>query len=287
MTTLDSGSDVIPGAPRAVGSGSPDSMPLGPLLGHRYGERVHIYDCPWINAALARLSGLDVTYTELVSLVRAVTTRLATDAFGRELPRARRTQTTRMSEQHGPLGVWRGEGFDPAMRVAVVDVIRGGMIPAQTCFELLCLVHPIEHLRLDHLNMQRIEGDDGHVERVDLSGSKIGGSVEGATVVIPDPMGATGATIQRAYRHLCEHHGQPRKLVVLPLIATPQFLRTVLDLGPEVSVWAGRLDRGMSSPDVLDTVPGTRWDEESGLDAHDYIVPGAGGLGELLSHSWA
>ena len=49
---------------------------------------------------------------------------------------------------------------------------------------------------------------------------------------------------------------------------------------------AYRLDRGLSAPDVLETLPGTRWDEERGLDAHSYIIPGAGGLGEVLNNSW-
>jgi uracil phosphoribosyltransferase len=29
-----------------------------------------------------------------------------------------------------------------------------------------------------------------------------------------------------------------------------------------------------------------RWDEERGLDDHHYIVPGAGGVGEVLNNAW-
>jgi uracil phosphoribosyltransferase len=43
----------------------------------------------------------------------------------------------------------------------------------------------------------------------------------------------------------------------------------------------------LSPADVLQTVPGTRWAEERGLTDHQYIVPGAGGLGEVLNNSWA
>lgn len=258
----------------------------GPWLEHRYGERVRILDCPWTNACLAKLSNPGCTYTELVATVRAATARLAAEVFRLELPRGELTQPTRMAAAHGPRGVWRGEAFAQDMDVVVLDVIRGGMMPSQTCFELLSLVHPQERLRLDHLNMQRIAGGDGHVERVDLSGSKIGGSTEGAIVLVPDPMGATGATVRRAYGHLVEHHGRPARIVAMPLIATPEFLRAVLELGPETRVYAGRLDRGASPPDVLAAVPGARWDEESGLDHDDYIVPGAGGVGELLNNSW-
>ena len=55
---------------------------------------------------------------------------------------------------------------------------------------------------------------------------------------------------------------------------------------PEVVVYALRLDRGLSAPDVLETVPGVRWDEERGLDDRQYIVPGGGGFGEVLNNAF-
>jgi hypothetical protein len=51
-------------------------------------------------------------------------------------------------------------------------------------------------------------------------------------------------------------------------------------------IYALRLDRGLSSASVLSTVPGTHWDDERGLDEHQYIVPGAGGVGEILNNAW-
>jgi hypothetical protein len=47
-----------------------------------------------------------------------------------------------------------------------------------------------------------------------------------------------------------------------------------------------RLDRGLSPSNVLNTAPGTHWDEERGLDDSQYIVPGAGGVGEILNNAW-
>jgi hypothetical protein len=47
-----------------------------------------------------------------------------------------------------------------------------------------------------------------------------------------------------------------------------------------------RLDRGLSTPRALDAPPGTWPEEERGLDDHQYIVPGAGGLGEVLNNAW-
>jgi uracil phosphoribosyltransferase len=67
---------------------------------------------------------------------------------------------------------------------------------------------------------------------------------------------------------------------------TPEYLRNVLAAHPEVRIYALRLDRGLSPPDVLATVPGTRWAEERGLDDHQYIVPGAGGVGEIMNNAF-
>ncbi len=253
---------------------------------HGYGPRVELSSDAWTATALSKLSSPEISHIELVAIVKAVTARLAAVAF-EHLPTAPTATLTRMAEKHGEeVGTWRGTALDSSAGIVVIDVIRGGMIPSQVIFELLTLVLPIDALRLDHLNMERVAGKDGHVERVDLSGSKVGGSIEGATLILPDPMGATGATMVRALQHLFDKHGQPAKILMLPLIATPEFLRTVLEFDDRIHVVAGRLDRGMSPADVLKTPPGARWSEESGLDDDDYIVPGAGGVGELLNNSY-
>lgn len=255
-------------------------------VSHAYGPRVEIVSDAWTSSALSKLSSPEVSHTELVALVKAVTARLASVAFS-YLPSAPAATVTRMAEKHGTeVGTWRGTALDPSSSIVVVDVIRGGMIPSQVVFELLTLVLPIDTLRLDHLNMERVAGPAGGVERVDLSGSKVGGSIQDATLILPDPMGATGSTMVRALQHLMEKYGRPAKILMLPLIATPEFLRTVLDFDESVHVVAGRVDRGMSPADVLQTPLGSRWAEESGLDQDAYIVPGAGGVGELLNNSY-
>ena len=70
------------------------------------------------------------------------------------------------------------------------------------------------------------------------------------------------------------------------LIVTPEYLRHVRTKHPDVVVYAMRLDRGLSPVDVLASVPGERWEEEKGLTDHHYIVPGGGGLGEIMNNSF-
>jgi uracil phosphoribosyltransferase len=100
-------------------------------------------------------------------------------------------------------------------------------------------------------------------------------------------MAATGSSVSYVldvYRRL--PGGRPRKLVMCHLIVTPEYLLRVAKDAPDVVVYALRLDRGRSSEDVLATVPGTRWAEERGLDDDGYILPGAGGIGEVLNNAW-
>jgi uracil phosphoribosyltransferase len=253
---------------------------------HRYGDAVHILDNRYLLTALARLSSEKVRHPELIGLLRQIYQSLLVAAAGKEFPCVRAESPTRMAAEHPQEGVYRGIVLDPATRVVVVDIIRAGIVPSQVCFEMLTSVLPPENVRLDHLNLARRSDAKGHVVGVDLSGSKIGGSVESSILLLPDPMGATGLTTLRAVNHYLEHHGQPARIVAMPMMATPEYLRAVLDGVENVVIYTARLDRGLSAPDVLETLPGSRWDEERGLNEKGYIVPGAGGMGELLNNAW-
>lgn len=269
-----------PAAPRA------EEPRDGAWLPHAYGPRVHLFDDPLLATLLARIGSPQVVAPELPRLVRLVYGHLAAAALARELPTAEQEVRTRMAERHPEAGAWRGRALDPEARVVVVNVLRGGIVPAQTCYELCATLLRPENVRLDHVHAARTSDEDGRVTGADLSASKIPGSVEGGLLLLPDPMGATGATILRVVRHYLERYGRPARVVLLPMIATPEFLRAVLRLEASVTVYAGRLDRGLSAPEVLATRPGERWADERGLDERGYIVPGAGGVGEVLNNAW-
>lgn len=255
-------------------------------LEHRYGPNVHLLDNLYLLTALARLSGTRIRHPEMAATLRRIYQIMLAVVSGHELPRALAAEPTRMSERHPEAGVYRGDVLDPTTRIVIVDIIRAGIVPSQTCFEMLTAVLPDENVRIDHLTMARVSDASGRVTGVDLSGSKIGGPVDGAILLLPDPMGATGATTLRALRHYREHHGKPARIVAMPMIATPEYLRAVLGAFDDVVVYTARLDRGLSESDVLATRPGERWSEERGLDERGYIVPGAGGMGEVLNNAW-
>ncbi|HET6201422.1 MAG TPA: uracil phosphoribosyltransferase [Planctomycetota bacterium] len=254
-------------------------------IAHRYGPQVHILNNRFLHSVLARLGGTQVRHPEINELLRVVYRAMTVTVAGRELPTVEGAVPTRMIETT-EAGVYRGEILDRDTRVVVVSVIRAGIIPSQVGFDMLNMVLDPGHVRLDHFHMARRTNRRGRVRGVSLEGSKIGGSVEGSILLLPDPMGATGTTTREVVRHYRRTHGTPAKIVCMPMIATPEYLRRVLGEVPGAVVYTARLDRGLSPRDVLRAVPGERWAEERGLDEHDYIVPGAGGMGEVLNNSW-
>jgi uracil phosphoribosyltransferase len=120
-----------------------------------------------------------------------------------------------------------------------------------------------------------------------IAGTKIGGAVDDAVLLVPDPMGATGTSVLNTL-DLYERHvtGKPKRRIIIHLIAAPESLQRIRARYADVEIFTVRLDRGLSSEKVLAALPGTYWQDEKGLNEHQYIVPGAGGVGELMNNSF-
>lgn len=257
------------------------------LLAHRYGPDVHLFDDPFLLTLLGRLGHPDTGTAAIPGLVRTAYRRLVQEILGREFPTRTVHLPTRMTSRE-PRAHYRGVQLCQETQLVICAVIRAGILPAQACYEAAIEVLPPERVRLDFLNLSRVVDDQHRVTGVRLDGSKIGGPVDGAVVLIPDPMGATGGTVCRAvdvYQSLGPGPG-PARLVAAHLMVTPEAIRRVTAMHQGVRLYSGRLDRGLSSERALDSEPGSWPDEERGLNEVQYIVPGAGGMGELLTNSW-
>jgi len=263
------------------------SLPYRPCeIVHRYGERVHILGDPLSLAMLARLCAKGTVQPEINRLVGELYRMLVHEVVAAEFPREPMAVPTRMIDVT-PRGVWRGDAIATATPAVVVAVARAGLLPSQVSYDFLNQVLLPEGVRQDHLALARTVDDKGGVTGAGVYGSKIGGPVDGAMLLIPDPMGATGSTISKVIEQYgAETYGRPGKIIAVHLIITPEYVRHVTRKHPEVLVYALRLDRGLSPPDVLQTTPGERWDEERGLTDKHYIVPGGGGLGEVMNNSF-
>jgi uracil phosphoribosyltransferase len=253
---------------------------------HRYGDKVHILADPLSLTMLARLSAKGTVQPEVNRLVTELQATLMREVIAAEFPRQPIAQPTRMIDVT-PRGVWRGDAIATSTPAVVVAVARAGLLPSQATFDFLTQVLDPEGVRQDHLALARTVDDKGGVTGAGLYASKIGGPVDGAMLLIPDPMGATGSTISKVVeQYPADVYGRPAKIIALHLIITPEYLCHVTKTHPDVIVYALRLDRGLSSPEVLATVPGERWADERGLTDNHYIVPGAGGLGEVINNSF-
>lgn len=258
-----------------------------PEIEHRYGPHVHLLRDPIMLTQLARLCSPDTVQPEIHWLVQELYRQLAAAAIGAEFPRRRVERPTRMIATT-PRGAYVGDVIEPRTRAVVVDVARAGMVPAQVVYDALNHILDPRGVRQDHVVMSRTTDEKtGAVTGVSMSGSKVAGDAAGAVVIIPDPMGATGSSISAAADiYYAEGMQPPSKVILMNLIVTPQYLKKVTTRHPEAEVYAVRLDRGLSPPEVLQTVPGERWDEENGLDDKQYIVPGGGGFGEIMNNAY-
>jgi len=254
-------------------------------LEHRWGDRVHLIDDPLALTFLARLCSRETTQPDLGRLVRRLYQQLAWAVIAAEFPRTRVAVPTRMVTT-SPEAVYRGLAIDRSQKAVTVGIARAGTGPSQVLYEMLNEIVDPEGVRQDHLVMSRVTDERGRVTGTTFLGAKIGADIEGCLVMFPDPMGATGSSMSDALNHYkSKLDGTPTAFIAIHLIVTPEYLRRVTADHPDLSVYALRYDRGLSPREAFDTVPGGHEDER-GLDDHQYIVPGAGGLGELLNNAW-
>ncbi len=252
---------------------------------HHYGSNVHILRDPFLATRLARLCSPETHQPEFNRIVRKLYDGLLQVVMNAEFPRRHDRFATRMAKTTG-LAVLEADFLNPTTRVVTVDIVRGGIVPSSNVFNMLCEVMHPKCVRQDHLVMQRTTDADGVVTGAEMSGSKIGGPIDGQHILFPDPMGATGSSLCQAIGHYVHTlPGEPGPIITMNLIITPEFIRRVTTTFPQVKIYALRLDRGLSSEEVLATTPGERWDEEVGLNDHQYIVPGGGGFGELMNNA--
>jgi uracil phosphoribosyltransferase len=257
-----------------------------PEFEHSYGENVHIISDPYLLTRLADICREKTVQPKFNGVVKELYRCLFQFMVNNEFPKAEVEIPTRMSSMHPEEGIYRGEILAEDTKAVCVTLARAGVLPTQVCFDLLNrLLNPL-NVRQDHVYAARMTAEDGSVTGTEFSGSKIGGDINDSFVIIADPMGATGGTIKKTIEMYKSNFGTPKAFISMNLIVTPEFIKNTLEFEPNLRIYTLRLDRGLSPSEVLQTPPGANWDQEKGLNDMDYIVPGAGGVGEVMNNSF-
>src|SRR5438067_13711541 len=231
-----------------------DAIPYRvPEMEHRYGAGVHVLAEPLALTQLARLCAKGTNQPDINRLVGELYRDLLRVIVNAEFPRRATATPTRMID-HTPQGVFHGETIDPEVRAVTVNIARAGTLPSQITYDFLNTLLDPRLVRQDHFVMARVLDEAEKVIGARISGSKIGGDVDDAILLFPDPMGATGGSMGTAIDAYKEDGGgSPRKIVAANLIVTPEYLKRVTTTHPETIVYALRVDRGLSPEDVFDT----------------------------------
>jgi len=254
---------------------------------HMLGKNFHIFDQhPFLQEVMS-IAGSPGCIQPLLSIyVNKAYDLLLSFALNEVLTSKAKETETRMIESTEK-GIAKFQGFDRNQKFVVLDLARAGTEPSLTCFNSLNLIFDPKGIRQDHIYVNRAVDENGKVCGVNMSGSKIGGDFQDSIVIIPDPMGATGGSIVQTVKFLKDNYNcDGATFVIIHLVITPEYVLKVRAQQPNIEVFSVRYDRGLSSQEVLNLPFGKNIEQERGLNDIDYIVPGAGGMGEVLNNSF-
>ncbi len=251
---------------------------------HHYGKNVHLISDPFLHSHLAQLCSEETFQPVINELVTTLYSALLKIVVNAEFPQKMKQTISRMASTH-PEGIFNSPIIDSSIPVVSVNLARAGTLPSHICYNALNYFMNPKTTRQDHISIARRTGADHKVTGSEVSGHKIGGTVDHSIVLFPDPMGATGSTLVEAL-DLYKRHGHALKYIAIHCIITPEYIKKIQEKHPDLIIYALRLDRGLSSAKALKEIPGTHWDEERGLNDNQYIVPGGGGFGEIINNAF-
>lgn len=201
-----------------------------------------------INNYLAEIR--DVNYQQNRLLFRNNITRIG-EMMAYEISKTLRYKDTEVTTPLGTAHVRR-----PESSIVLSTIFRAGL-PLHTGF-----LNVFDHAENAFVSAYRKYTDEAHTEvgiHVEYLATP---NLDGKTLIIADPMLATGGSIEMGYRAFLTK-GMPQRVDIACVIATPEGIEHVRKTMPDdiTTVWCAAIDER--------------------LDEHKYIVPGLGDAGDL------
>lgn len=204
-------------------------------------EHVSILTHPLIKHKITMLRDKNTGTNEFRKLIEEIATLMGYEAL-RDLPLMDVEVTTPLETCMSPMIAGR--------KLAIVPILRAGLGMVQGILNLTPTA------KVGHIGLYRDPRTHEPVEYY----CKLPKPIEERTIVVLDPMLATGGSAVDAISQIKKHGGRTIKFMCI--IAAPEGLKKLHEAHPDVQVYVGNLDRE--------------------LNDHAYICPGLGDAGDRI-----
>ena len=204
-------------------------------------DNVVILTHPLIKHKITMLRDINTGTNEFRQLVEEIATLMGYEAL-RDLPLEDIEVTTPIETCMSPVISGR--------KLAIVPILRAGLGMVDGLLNLTPTA------KVGHIGLYR----DPETHEPHEYYCKLPSPIEERTIIVVDPMLATGGSAVNAIRMIKEHGG--KKIKFMCIIAAPEGLKKLHDAHPDVQIYAGNLDRE--------------------LNENAYICPGLGDAGDRI-----
>ena len=204
-------------------------------------ENVYIMEHPLIQHKISMLRDKNTGTNEFRKLVEEIAVLMAYEAF-RDLPMEDVEVETPIETCQTP--------FIAGKKLAVVPILRAGLGMVNGILAL------VPSAKVGHIGLYRDEETHEPHEYY----CKLPTPIDQRTIVVTDPMLATGGSAVAAVDFIKQHGGKNIKF--MSIIAAPEGLKRLHEAHPDIQIYVGHLDRC--------------------LNENAYICPGLGDAGDRI-----
>ena len=204
-------------------------------------ENVTIFDHPLIQHKISRLRDKSTGTNEFRALIEEIAMLMGYEAL-RDLPLMDVEIETPIEKCMTPMIAGK--------KLAIVPILRAGLGMVNGILAL------VPSAKVGHIGLYRDEVTHEPHEYY----CKLPNPIDQRTIVVTDPMLATGGSAVSAVDFIKQHGGKTIKFMAI--IAAPEGLKRLHDTHPDVQIYVGHLDRQ--------------------LNENAYICPGLGDAGDRI-----